>query len=840
MAVSVVLNSTTYSIPEPGDSGWGQDLTDYFVSLSTGVLQKAGGAFSLTAEVDFGATYGLKGLYYKSRSANASTTGVLRLANSDGIGWRNSLNSSDLLLKPSTDGLLQYNSVDLVDLSTAQTLTNKTITGTFTGNLTGNISGNASGTAANITGIAAIANGGTGAATAALAKQNLGAQDTFNGLEDPTKFSFTYDSANRQLTVTYASGAVVWVNGVRYEKSGSEVTTAHANTTALYFFYYNSSGALVASNVAWNILTTAQLALVFYNSSLATGIIYDERHAGPTGMSAGAHKWAHTTIGTRLLSGIVASGYTLNTAGDAALSYAVSSGSIADEDIVLSTGALSDGGPYRIFYRTGTDVENAWVWDDTSTIGILASGSANPYYNQNNAGTWQLTEVAAENRWVNYYVLAYTALSAPQVVVAMGQNVYTSLASAQAATVSTDLAGLSYLTSEGVVVYRMTYQRATAASPTKARLVDVSRIASSIVVSGSSVPSVSADIATDTSAFNGRLTVNDDTVQKALNTLDDNVTSIALGGTGQTTANAALNALLPSQTGNSGKTLTTDGTNSSWVSTQGGSVTSVTFTGDGTVLSSTPSSAVTSSGTLSATLNTQSAGTFLAGPTSGSAAAPTFRALQPPTIQKFTSGSGTYTKPDGVLYIRVKAVGGGGGGGAGGTAVPTNAATAGGNTTFGTTLLVANGGSGAGTAAGGAGGSSSLGTGPIGIALTGAAGQGNYYTATSGAQMGGSNGGSTPFGGAGGGAQAGGVNGGSAQANTGSGGGGGSANGASTAASGAGGGAGGYLDAIITSPSATYSYAVGTSGTGAKGGLANGGQGGNGAAGLIIVEEHYQ
>jgi hypothetical protein len=40
--------------------------------------------------------------------------------------------------------------------------------------------------------------------------------------------------------------------------------------------------------------------------------------------------------------------------------------------------------------------------------------------------------------------------------------------------------------------------------------------------------------------------------------------AIANGGTGQVTANAALNALLPSQTGNSGKFLTTNGTDSSW------------------------------------------------------------------------------------------------------------------------------------------------------------------------------------------------------------------------------------------------------------------------------------
>jgi hypothetical protein len=41
---------------------------------------------------------------------------------------------------------------------------------------------------------------------------------------------------------------------------------------------------------------------------------------------------------------------------------------------------------------------------------------------------------------------------------------------------------------------------------------------------------------------------------------------ISKGGTGQTTANAALNALLPSQTSNAGKVLKTDGTDTSWVS----------------------------------------------------------------------------------------------------------------------------------------------------------------------------------------------------------------------------------------------------------------------------------
>jgi hypothetical protein len=45
---------------------------------------------------------------------------------------------------------------------------------------------------------------------------------------------------------------------------------------------------------------------------------------------------------------------------------------------------------------------------------------------------------------------------------------------------------------------------------------------------------------------------------------------IANGGTGQTTATAAFNALAPSQTSQSGKYLTTDGTNSSWATVNAG------------------------------------------------------------------------------------------------------------------------------------------------------------------------------------------------------------------------------------------------------------------------------
>ena len=68
------------------------------------------------------------------------------------------------------------------------------------------------------------------------------------------------------------------------------------------------------------------------------------------------------------------------------------------------------------------------------------------------------------------------------------------------------------------------------------------------------------------------------------------VTPISSGGTGEITASAAINALLPSQTGNAGKFLGTNGTAVSWLTTLS-SVTAQVFTSSGTY---TPTAAKTS------------------------------------------------------------------------------------------------------------------------------------------------------------------------------------------------------------------------------------------------------
>lgn len=213
---------------------------------------------------------------------------------------------------------------------------------------------------------------------------------------------------------------------------------------------------------------------------------------------------------------------------------------------------------------------------------------------------------------------------------------------------------------------------------------------------------------------------------------------------------------------------------------------------------------------------------------------------KPPTVQTFTSGSGTYYVPAGCTRIRYQIVGGGAGGAGSSTGAGTTS-TAGSATTFGPST--GGGGSAASNnSAGAAGGTATLGTGASGVAIPGGSGGGSGSALSSATTIGGV-GGASFFagGGAGGGGTAGGnYNGGVGPTNSGAGGGGAGLYGATTY-SGAGGGAGGFVQATIDMASSawalSFSYGVGAGGAGSTG--SGGASGAAGATGIVIVEEFY-
>lgn len=211
--------------------------------------------------------------------------------------------------------------------------------------------------------------------------------------------------------------------------------------------------------------------------------------------------------------------------------------------------------------------------------------------------------------------------------------------------------------------------------------------------------------------------------------------------------------------------------------------------------------------------------------------------IKPPTRQVFTGGTGTYTTPAGVAWLRVRMVGGGGGGSANGAGGGANGSS-GTASTFGTALLSAAGGTGAvfNSNGGGGGTQPSIPGGWSGFGMYGEDGGSSSLAQTFGA---GGRGGATSFGG--GGAPTFAAAGGNGYNNTGGGGAGGGSN-ATNSTLGSGGGGGAYLEATITSSiAATYAYAVGAGGAGATTPApgAGGFNGGNGGAGIIIVDEYY-
>lgn len=210
-------------------------------------------------------------------------------------------------------------------------------------------------------------------------------------------------------------------------------------------------------------------------------------------------------------------------------------------------------------------------------------------------------------------------------------------------------------------------------------------------VSGGSVTSVAASGGSTGMGFSGSPITSTGTL-----TLNGTL-AVTNGGTGAVTANAALNNLLPAQSGaTNGYVLTSDGANTVWEAAGGtGTVTSVAISGGTTGLNST-GGPITSSGTitLGGTLAVSNGGTGGTTPASGlNGLLPT----QTGNAGKFlgTDGSGNVSwQPGGggtVTSVDVSA-------GTTGLTFTGGPVTASGTITAGGTLAVASGGTGGNTA----------------------------------------------------------------------------------------------------------------------------------------------
>lgn len=251
MSLNVTFNGSMYIIPETGEVGWGGNTTSYLVAIAAGALQKTGGSFTLSAETDFGASFGLKSLYYRSRSTTVSSAGILRLANnSDAVSWRNAANSGDLALIVDASNDLLYNG-------------NKVLTGTGPSSYVSSITGTSN---------QVNASASTGAVTLSLPQSiNTSAAVQFGtlGLGSAIETSAALSMSSTTLGLLMPRMTTTQRDAIVSPATGLEIF----NTSTGVFNYYNgSSWVAIAAGGTINAGTQYQLAYYAANGTTLSGL----------------------------------------------------------------------------------------------------------------------------------------------------------------------------------------------------------------------------------------------------------------------------------------------------------------------------------------------------------------------------------------------------------------------------------------------------------------------------------------------------------------------------------------------------------------------------------------
>lgn len=289
------------------------------------------------------------------------------------------------------------------------------------------------------------------------------------GFENRADSTISYNPTTRVFSIS--GNYNVWLDAVKYSKTGDSTTLTA--TYGVQFIKYGAGGVFSVSNTPWSLNEDAPIAYAFFNSGATDSFIAEERH-GIT-MDGVTHRYLHFTQGARYRDGFGIGDYILNSDTPANNQYSVATGRFFDEDIENTVSALANGGPYNIFYRNGASGE--WTWSRTEAYPYFINANS-IRYNQFTGATWQLTDITTNNRWVNYYVFATNALTSGfGIIIIPGQNIYTSLALAQAESVANlSLGDLPF--QEIIAVGRITHQFSTgyANANGRARIVAVSSL----------------------------------------------------------------------------------------------------------------------------------------------------------------------------------------------------------------------------------------------------------------------------------------------------------------------------------------------------------------------------
>lgn len=771
---------------------------------------------------------------------------------------------------------------DLVLRDSSGNFSAGTITANLTGNVTGNVtgsSGSTTGNAANVTGVVAIGNGGTGQTTQAAALTALTGSQTANKvvLSDGTNSSLQNLPAAALPTIPWTKMAQQTHNSLLWsDSSGNEsVITTNVNTGYVLTSngvspFWSPQGSGIPGILPYGVDTGSANAYVIATTnppiaSYGNGI-------GVTFIAVNANTGS-STINIASLGAI-----NLTEPGGGAL---VAGDILAGQMII----AMYDGTQFQLVSPQGPAVSantaKTMVKRDASgnfsagTISAALSGNATTATTATTATNATNGATVAVSNSASYFPALFASSSNGNQAFNLGSGL-TFNPSTNALTTTTFVGALTGNASTATSATSATTST-TATNATNAATVAVSN-------SASYFPLFVASSSNSNQPFNlgAGLTFNPSTNVLATTTFSGALSGNATTATTATNITGGAGGSIPYQTASATTAMLANGSAGTFLKSQGttlapvwasptialtaptvqyfgstGSTAGYMFTVSGLAASVTTGCVYTSNAhsfTVISTVTSSATQLWASGVSAPSGSGTLTYSSGGGSACNGGSGANitfsaalayaTYTTPTSPapLYIVVTAVGGGGGGGTY-TGVSGVTGGNGGTTFFGPSTLIATGGLGgnqSGATGGGTGGTATVNSPAIkklAVSGGGGAGGGSGFSAV----------GLYPFGGLGGASALGGAGnsfgnttaGGAGVDGTGGGGGGGASNNEATQAQGgAGGGSGAYIEANIGSPAATYPYIVGAGGAGATGGsVSNGGPGG---AGGISVEERYQ
>lgn len=286
-----------------------------------------------------------------------------------------------------------------------------------------------------------------------------------------------YDEVTRTLSIVPVNGTDfdVYVQGVRYNFEGTQ-SIQHPDTYGGFHIYFDETGTLTCSETVWKLLMHAPVCMVRHNPVSGSLPFFEMHHAG---RDIYWHMRTHQVEGTQVVSGFGLTGYTLDVGDTASVTFSLSSGVLADEDIRITTTATPDGGPYTILERSGASGEWGWVAGYPTPV---IAGAAFPEANTWNGASWVRQELA-DGEFMNYFVYGLTVMDGfPQTVLIPGQNVHTTEEAAHAE--STDSLSWGPMPfAEFASLYRITVQAdATATNTGKFKINKIDRLIGSKVL----------------------------------------------------------------------------------------------------------------------------------------------------------------------------------------------------------------------------------------------------------------------------------------------------------------------------------------------------------------------